>query len=126
MKSFLISVFFLGSCLASISQGLKVDDWIQFKMVDFKLGKIPANKPVTVYFDFRNPGRRPLLIESATAECGCTTPEFPKTPIMPGKQGRISVTYDAKQTGAFTKKVTVKLVNVPETKILTIQGEVKG
>ena len=43
---------------------------------------------------------------------------------MKGKPGTIKVTYDAKNAGSFTKKVTIKLVNVAETKILTITGEV--
>jgi hypothetical protein len=77
-----------------------------------------------VEFAFTNPGKKPLIIEDATAECGCTKPEYPQKPIMPGKTGIIKVTYDAKEKGVFTKKVTVKLVNEPESKILTISGEV--
>jgi hypothetical protein len=65
-----------------------------------------------------------VIIEDATAECGCTKPEFPPQPVMPGKTGFIKVTYDAKEPGTFTKKVTVRLVNVADSKILTISGEV--
>jgi hypothetical protein len=108
---------------AAIAQP-KVDDLIKFENTEHQFGKVPQNKPVTVEFSFSNPGRKPLIIEDATAECGCTKPEYPKKPLMPGQKGTIKVTYDAKEPGAFTKRVTVKLVNVSETKILTIKGEV--
>lgn len=102
----------------------KVDALIRFETMSHNFGKIPKDKPVTYEFSFTNPGNRPLIIEDATAECGCTKPEFPKRPVMPGGKGTITVTYDAKEPGAFTKKITVKLVNVPETKVLSISGEV--
>jgi hypothetical protein len=100
------------------------DELIKFDKIAYAFGKVEKGKPVSVEFKFTNPGKKPLIIEDATAECGCTKPEFPKQPIMPGKTGVIKVTYDAKEGGNFTKKVTVKLVNVADTKILTISGEV--
>lgn len=101
-----------------------VNDLIKFEKDTHSFGKVKQNQPVTYEFSFTNPSKKPLIIEDATAECGCTTPVFPKTPILGGKKGSIKVTYDAKNLGSFTKKVTVKLVNVTETKILTINGEV--
>jgi len=102
----------------------KVDALIRFEPNSHNFGKIPKEKPVTYEFSFTNPGTKPLIIEDATAECGCTKPEFPKRPVMAGGKGTITVTYDAKEPGAFTKKITVKLVNVAETKVLTISGVV--
>jgi hypothetical protein len=102
----------------------KIDGLISFEKTTYSFGKIAKEKPVTVEFTFSNPTNKPLIIEDATAECGCTKPEYPKKPVMPGQKGTIIVTYDAKEPGVFTKKVTVKLVNVAETKVLTIQGEV--
>ena len=102
----------------------KVDALIRFETSSHNFGKIPKEKPVTYEFSFTNPGTKPLIIEDATAECGCTKPEFPKRPVMAGGKGTITVTYDAKEPGAFTKKITVKLVNVTETKVLTISGVV--
>ena len=100
------------------------NDLIKFDKTSYAFGKVPKDKPVSVEFTFTNPGKKPLIIEDATAECGCTKPEYPQKPIMPGKTGTIKVTYDAKEKGVFTKKVTVKLVNETESKILTISGEV--
>ena len=108
----------------ALSAQPKADDLIKFESVTHGFGKVQKGTPVSVEFSFVNPGKKPLIIEDATAECGCTKPEYPKQPIMPGKTGKIKVTYDAKEAGAFTKKVTVRLVNVADSKILTISGEV--
>ncbi len=102
----------------------KADALIKFDKDTYAFGKVNQNTPATVEFTFTNMGKAPVIVESATAECGCTTPEYPKTPVMAGKKGKIKVTYDAKTMGSFTKRVTVKLVNVPDTKVLTINGEV--
>lgn len=102
----------------------KIDSLIKFEKTSYSFGEVKQNIPITYEFMFTNPSKVPLVIESAVAECGCTTPEFPTKPIMPGKSGKIKVTYDAKTLGSFTKKITVKLVNVTESKILTITGEV--
>lgn len=101
-----------------------VDDMIKFDKENYAFGKVTQGKPVTTEFVFTNPGTKPLIIENAEAECGCTKPEFPQKPIMPGKTGTIKVTYDAKEKGVFTKKITISLVNQKESKILTISGEV--
>ena len=47
---------------------------------------------VTTEFEFKNTGNAPLLITRTAASCGCTTPEYPKEPIAPGKSGVIKVT----------------------------------
>ncbi len=101
-----------------------INNLIKFAKEKHSFGNIKQNKAVTVNFTFTNPGTKPLIIEKAEAECGCTSPEYPKQPIMPGKTGTIKVTYDAKTMGDFTKKVTITLVNVKEPKIVVITGKV--
>ncbi|MFQ3576620.1 MAG: DUF1573 domain-containing protein, partial [Cytophagales bacterium] len=40
--------------------------------------------------------------------CGCTAPSWPKEPILPGKSGEISVTFNsAGKKGVQNKVVTV-------------------
>lgn len=103
----------------------KTDDGpATFKVTKYTFGKVPQNKPVTTEFVFTNTSNKPLVIEVATAECGCTTPDYPKTPILKGKTGIIKVTYNAANMGLFTKNVTVKFANVASPVILTIEGEV--
>lgn len=121
-KLFLILGFL--SFVAVVNAQNSIDELIKFDNESHAFGKVKKGIPVSFEFNFTNPTRKPLIIEDATAECGCTKPEYPQKPIMPGKKGTIKVTYDAKEGGTFTKKVTVKLVNVSDPKILTITGEV--
>jgi hypothetical protein len=97
---------------------------LKFEKSNHGFGTIKQNEPVTVEFGFTNIGTKSVIIEDATAECGCTKPEFPPRPIAPGKTGTIKVTYDSKTLGAFTKKITVKLVNNPKPYELIITGTV--
>lgn len=97
---------------------------VEFKAMKRSFGKIPQGTPVTTEFTFTNSSGKPVVIESAVAGCGCTTPEYPKTPVLNGKTEKIKVTYNAANPGAFTKTVTVKFANVAEPVILTIDGEV--
>lgn len=90
----------------------------------FNFGKIKQNVPATHVFNFKNNGSKPLIIEKAEAQCGCTKPEYPVEPIFKGKSAEIKVTYNAAALGAFTKKVTVTIANDPNPVELLIQGEV--
>lgn len=75
-------------------------------------------------FKFVNVGKSPLVISNCRGSCGCTVPECPKEPVMPGKPGVIKVKYDTHRIGPFTKTVTVEsnAKNSPET--LKIHGTI--
>lgn len=65
--------------------------------------------PVSYEFEFVNDGDAPLVILSASASCGCTRPEFPLSPVQPGKKSKIKVTYNpAGRPGEFIKDVKIK------------------
>jgi hypothetical protein len=97
---------------------------VEFKASKFSFGKIKQGVPVTTKFTFTNKGTRPLIVENAEAGCGCTTPEYPKAPIMAGKTGVISVTYDAANAGPFTKEINVKFAGIQLPVTLQIDGDV--
>jgi hypothetical protein len=97
---------------------------INFKTTTHSFGKIKQNVPVTYIFSFTNNGTKPAVIEFANAECGCTTPEYSKDPILKGKTSTIKVTYNAANPGTFKKNVNVKFVSTQLPIVLTIDGEV--
>ena len=97
---------------------------VSFDKLKFSFGKIKQGTPKGTIFTLKNTGSKPLIIEQATAQCGCTTPEYSKAPILKGKSSPIKVTYNAANPGPFTKTVTVKFLGVAEPSILTIEGEV--
>lgn len=57
---------------------------------------------------FTNTGKKPLHINNCKGSCGCTVPQCPTTPIMPGEQGELKVRYDTNRVGRISKTVTVK------------------
>ncbi len=97
---------------------------IAFNTINHNFGKIKQNVPATYTFTYTNNSAKPVVIEVATAECGCTTPVYKQEAIAKGKSSTIKVTYNAANPGAFSKKVTVKFANIAEPYILTIGGDV--
>ena len=81
--------------------------------------------PATFVFNFTNTGTDPLILKNVQASCGCTTPDWPKEPILPGKSGSIKVTYNpANRPGSFEKQITVTSDGNPGTQVLKINGTV--
>ena len=76
-------------------------------------------------FVITNTGNAPLEIHRVTASCGCTSPDWTKHPIAPGKKGNVKATYGAKgRPGPFSKTVSI-YTNAQEAPfIVTIKGEV--
>lgn len=126
MKRILGLVCLLTIGFAGISQDTKTVEVVGFNTVKHSFGKIKQNVPVTYIFALKNKGTKPLIIEQATAQCGCTTPEYSKKPILKNKTSPLKVTFNAANIGPFTKTVTVKFLNIAEPSILTIEGEVVG
>ena len=88
-------------------------------------GKITEGEKVSYSFKFTNNGKADLIISDAKGSCGCTVPNWPKNPIAPGNGGVIEVTFDSRgKSGMQNKTVTLITNAIPNTKIITISGEV--
>ena len=76
-------------------------------------------------FVFTNAGTDPLVIHNISVGCGCTTPEWTRSPIPPGGRGKITAIYDPQnRPGQFNQSLTVHTNSNPSTVVLTIRGEV--
>jgi len=76
-------------------------------------------------FTFTNTGDKPLILESVVGSCGCTVPEYPKEPILPGESNEIKVVYKpGKQKGMQNKLVTVIANTQPKDTRLNITANV--
>jgi hypothetical protein len=87
-------------------------------------GKIAKGVPVTHEFQFTNNGGGVLLIADVKPSCGCTTPEWTRTPIQSGETGFIKATYNAASPGSFSKTISVTS-NTGAPITLTIKGVVE-
>lgn len=83
-------------------------DYMSFDKITHNFGTIAKDIPVKTLFVLTNTGKSSLLINSVGTQCGCTTPQFNKAPIAPGKNDTIIVGYNAAAMGSFTKKITVR------------------
>jgi len=100
---------------------------IEFKSETIDYGKVKKSEDNGIrIFEFTNIGDEPLIINDAKSSCGCTVPEKPKEPIMPGKTGEIQVKYNM-NPGMINKAITVEsnAANKENGRIiLRISGEV--
>jgi hypothetical protein len=98
---------------------MKFDKAIQ----DF--GKLTVGGKVSFDYKFTNTGKTPLIITDGTASCGCTRPEWPKTPIKPGESGNIHVTFNSqgKTPGLQDKLITITANTVPAQNTMHLIGE---
>jgi hypothetical protein len=92
--------------------------------VDFGVTKY--NKPVTVQFEFTNTGTQPLIVENVQASCGCTTPTWPKEPILPQQSGKISATFSGNAMGQVNKTVWVRFQGINDDMELHLVGKVEN
>lgn len=81
----------------------------QFKEESFDFGTVTDGAKVVHKYEFTNVGDQPLMIMKAEAGCNCTTVDWPKTPINPGKTGVMTVTFNSEgKVGPAMKEITIK------------------
>lgn len=97
----------------------------QFEKETHDFGQIKEGEKVTHSFQFKNSGKKPLIISDASASCGCTVPNYPQKPVKPGEKAIIDVAFDSDgKSGQFKKSVTLLANTMPNTKKIHIKGEV--
>jgi hypothetical protein len=106
------------------AQEIKSADLIKFKDLVHDFGKIKQSVPVTFEFSFTNISDKAVVIESATASCGCTTPVKPEGAIPKGKSEKLKAGYNAAAAGPFNKTIYVKVAGATAPLELKITGEV--
>ena len=124
-KILLMTVMLLSSITLTFAQ--KAAE-IKFDKVTHNFGKFSEKSPVvSCTFTFTNVGEQPLVINQAVASCGCTVPEYTKTPIQAGEKGEIKVTYNGtgKFPGHFKKSITVRTNGAVEMTRLYIEGDME-
>ena len=98
---------------------------IEMLETSYNFGEIQQGESVTHDFILKNTGEADLIISAAKGSCGCTVPEWPKNPIAKGEDAVIKVTFNsAGKSGKQNKTVTLVTNAIPNTKVLTINGNV--
>ena len=99
---------------------------LQFGEEIFDFGSIKEHGgPATHEFTFINNSSRAIKILNVQASCGCTTPDWSKDPIAPGKSGFIQASFNpVGRPGYFNKSLTVTTDFDSNPIILQIKGQV--
>ena len=108
--------------------GVSAQAEIKFDSLSHNFGKFSEAAPVVnCTFTFTNVGDKELIINQAVASCGCTVPDYPKSPIKPGEKGAIKVTYNGtgKFPGHFKKSITIRTNGKVEMTRLYIEGDME-
>ncbi len=99
---------------------------IQFEEQKFDFGAIRTGDVVDHTFKFKNVGTQPLVIANIGVTCGCTTPDWTREPIMPGKSGTVTAKFNsAGKYGMQNKVLTIESNSVGGNAMVAIVGDVK-
>ena len=110
------------------SQALR-NDSTTVRVIDsvYNFGQVQEGEKVEFHFRFVNAGNKPMVITKASASCGCTVPEKPERPIMPGDTGYIKASFDSQgRVGLNEKTITVEANVKPYFPTLLLTGNVVG
>ena len=116
-------LLFIGVIVAQNGKGAVITS----SAPEFDFGIIKeANGKVSHTFVIRNSGDAPLVITRVATPCACTTPEYSREPIAPGKEGKITVTYNpAGRPGPFYKNIAIYSNGKDGAFTLRIKGTVE-
>lgn len=121
-KLLILFTLILGTTIAVQAQNLPAE--FKFDKESHNFGKVVLGTPVSVDFKFTNIGDQPIIISGVESSCGCTVPEYTKTPVKKGETGIVKVTFNpAGAALPFSKIVTITSNAKTTTKVLYIKGE---
>ena len=99
---------------------------MQFYESQYNFGNVSEGQVVKHSFRFKNTGSHPLMITKTDVTCGCTVPEFPVDPIMPGNDGEITVMFNtAGKSGVQKKDIVVHANTLPDAVSIGIEADVR-
>lgn len=111
----------------SMKKKIKPEDYpiIKFTETEFDFGTIKQGDKVEHIFKFTNEGKNDLYVMEVRPSCGCTAPEWTKTPVKKGKSGEIKIIFDSTgKQGSQTKTVTLLTNTEKGNDILTFKANI--
>jgi hypothetical protein len=98
---------------------------VTFTKTTHDFGQVNEGTTPVYTFEFTNSGTKPVKLLAVNPSCGCTTPEYSKAAVAPGKKGFIKVAYDTNgRPGIIDKSIAIQTDGNPEWISLYIKGMV--
>jgi hypothetical protein len=122
MNRLLVLILFISSTHVFAQQAKPIQ--IREELFDF--GSVKEDGGAVIHeFVFTNTSTRPIKILTVQASCGCTTPDWSKETVAPGKTGFVQASYNPKgRPGYFNKTLTVTTDYEANPIVLQIKGNV--
>jgi hypothetical protein len=99
---------------------------IEFEELTYDFGTVEEGTKVTHVFTFTNTSNEPLILSGVRGSCGCTVPQWPKAPVMPGETASITVEFNSKnKRGERRQKVTITANTEPAQTFIYLTGKIK-
>ena len=123
---FILSLSFLLTLTNETSIAQNNNSDIKFEKKLHNFGRIKEEGGRVLYkFKFNNIGKKPIIITRVESSCGCTTPDWTRSPVLPGKEGFVGAEFDPNERpGVFNKHVKVYTNVTKEPIKLVIKGDV--
>lgn len=118
-------LFYLLLSFSLISFSKEPSGKLFFYEKEYDFGRINSQKDTLLVkcFSFINNTAKPIVVQKARTSCYCTSVEWSREPIMPGKSGIVKVKFHStKWRGYFDKSIYIKS-NV-DANIIRIHGKV--
>lgn len=90
---------------------------ISFSESSFDFGDIKQGQKVEHIFKYKNIGTEPLIVSEVLTTCGCTAPNWSKTPLAPNKEAELKITFNSEGKMGRQHKVITILSNATATAI---------
>jgi len=140
MKYFLLAAVFIStgilSCknnkAADVQKAAAVDsaNFTTVKWVDsiVNFGTIANGDKIQIKFRCLNTGDKPLIITNAKPGCGCTIAEYTKEPILPGKEGLVTASFNSTNFSGEVHKYIIVNTNTKNSSETTLSftGTITG
>ncbi|MBP9793479.1 MAG: DUF1573 domain-containing protein [Flavobacterium sp.] len=111
----------------SMKKKLKPEDYpvIEFDAKEFDFGTIKQGDKVEHIFKFKNTGKNDLTVIEVRPSCGCTAPEWTRTPVKKGETGEIKIVFNsAGKFGKQTKTVSLLANTLEGNEVLTFKANI--
>ena len=112
-------VLFFGNSFSQDNQSNPV-----FEVYEHDFGDLREGEKREFIFQFKNEGTIPLIISNVHVQCGCTAPEWSKTPVMPNETGSSKIVYNSSGKEGIQRKIVSVESNFSELVKLKIIANV--
>ena len=124
-----IRIFIVLTALLTMAQGFAAaqstfGNVVSVDKVNHDFGDIFTDQgPVSCTYTFKNISNKPILLLQAVSSCGCTTTDWTREPIQPGKTGTVRAEFDNNDGPyPFDKTVTVYVSDLKNPIVLHLRG----